>query len=692
MACNHSLTGRASPRWRAPVRPSQIHRDLIVTDKQIALVETFADQAAIAIENVRLFEAEQERTRELTESLEQQTATAKVLEVISRSAFDLQTVLDTLVVSAARLCDADRACIFQRSGEVYRWVANFGFSPELIAYADAHPFTAGLRSTTSRVALEGKPIHNPDVLADPNYTASEYQRLGNYRTMLGVPLLREGTPIGIFILTREQVRPFTDRQIELVTSFADQAVIAIENVRLFEAEQQRTRELSESLEQQTATSEVLQVISSSPGDLKPVFATMLANAARICEASFGSLAIREGNAFRRVALHNAPPEFVEFNERSPLFDVSVFPTLTQIMTSKQAVHITDLQVEGPDNPLVKYAGARTLLVVPLLKADDITGIFGIYRREVRPFTDKQIELARNFAAQAVIAIENARLLSELRQRTDDLTESLEQQTATSEVLHVISSSPGDLKPVFESLLANATRICEANFGMLYRFDDGVFRAEAVRDAAPAFVSYLRSNPPRADPRNALGRVLQTKQPVHVIDIKAEPAYAEREPARVATVELAGARIFLAVPLLKEDQFIGCIAIYRKEVRPFSDKQIALVTSFANQAVIAIENTRLLNELRQRTDELGRSVGELRALGEVSQAVNSTLDLETVLSTIVAKAVQLSNTEAGAIYVFDEVEHNFRLRATYGMDRELIDALKNQHIGRADANLARGEPI
>jgi signal transduction histidine kinase len=189
-----------------------------------------------------------ELQRRLHESFAQQAATADVLKVISRSTFDLQMVLDTLVISAARLCDADRACIFQKKGDVYRWVSNFGFSPELIAYADKHPFTAGTYSTTSRVALEGKPIHNPDVLADPNYRASEYQRLGNYRTMLGIPLLREGAPIGVFILTRQQVRPFADRQIELVTSFADQAVIAIENVRLFDEVQARTRELAASLD------------------------------------------------------------------------------------------------------------------------------------------------------------------------------------------------------------------------------------------------------------------------------------------------------------------------------------------------------------------------------------------------------------------------------------------------------------
>jgi GAF domain-containing protein len=617
--------------------------------KQIELIRSFAAQAVIAIENTRLLTELRQRTDDLTESLEQQTATAKVLEVISRSAFDLKVVFETVVESSARLCAADRALIHRFDGEVLRVAAAFNASDELEEWMKQNPIPLVRHSGAGRAALERRTIHVPDFMADPEFTlAAKY--IETVRTIVWVPILKGDDLLGVLTLYHLQVRPFTDKQIALVETFADQAAIAIENVRLFEAEQQRTRELSESLEQQTATSEVLQVISSSPGDLKPVFATMLANAARICEASFGSLAIREGNAFRRVALHNAPPEFVEFNERSPLFDVSVFPTLTQIMTSKQAVHITDLQVEGPDNPLVKYAGARTLLVVPLLKADDITGIFGIYRREVRPFTDKQIELARNFAAQAVIAIENTRLLSELR-------ESLEQQTATADVLRVISSSPGDLKPVFDAVLANAVRICDARFGNLALFDGKDMRMAAMHNAPPAFDELRSGDPVIPLERSILGPLVRTKKVVHVGDHATEEPFAGSMLAK-----LAGARSALAVPMLREGELVGSIAVYHQEVRPFTDKQIALLTNFAAQAVIAIENTRLLSELRQ-------SLEQQTATAEVLGVINASRgDLQPVFEAMVEKARRLCEADSGHLAL--PVGDDYRSVAVSAMSLEM----------------------
>jgi PAS domain S-box-containing protein len=279
------------------------------------------------------------------------------------------------------------------------------------------------------------------------------------------------------------------------------------------------------------------------------------------------------------------------------------------------------------------------------------------------------------------------LLFELRQRTSDLTEALEQQTATSEILHIIATSPGDLKPVFEAMLASAMRICEAQLGNLWLYDDDSYRVQAMRGAPPILVEQWSKGPLRWGPDTGLGRLAATKKIVHIADVTAEKAYVERDPLRLATADILGARTFLAVPMLKNGELIGAIVIYRKEVRLFNERQIALVQNFAAQAVIAIENTRLLSELRQRTTDLGSSVGQLRALGEVSQAVNSTLDLETVLSTIVSKAVQLSGTEAGTIYVFDEVRQEFNLRATYGMNEEMIGALANQHIGLDEPSIA-----
>jgi two-component system, NtrC family, sensor kinase len=617
--------------YRKEVRP--------FSDKQIELVTNFAAQAVIAIENTRLL-------NELRESLQQQTATADVLKVISRSTFDLQAVLDALVKSAADLCEAEIVNIWRPANGIYRLAASYGVASqrrEWLAYREylAHVAHRPEReSVVGRTLLEGKIIQIEDIRSDPEY--DQRGALAGVRTILGVPLLRDGTPIGVIILVRGIVRQFTEKQIELIEAFADQAVIAIENARLLTELRQRTDDLSESLEQQTATSEVLQVISSSPGESEPVFQAMLENATRICEASFGSMSVREGNKMRRVAVYNAPPRFVEFHEKAPFMEIGAIPTIDQLVATKQVVHIADLQVQDPRNPLGKYAGARTLLLVPLLKDNEVIGVFGIYRQEVRPFTDKQIELVTNFANQAVIAIENARLLNELRQRTDDLSESLEQQTATSEVLQVISSSPGELGPVFEAMLANATRLCEADFGILYQYDGNVFRAVALQDTVPAYGDYLRREPPGSDTRHGLGRLLQTKQPIHISDVAAEPAYGEREPLRVATVEIAKARTLLAMPMFKEDELLGAIVIYRQEVRPFSEKQIKLVENFASQAVIAIENTRLLNELRESLQQQTATADVLKVISR------STFDLQAVIDALVQSAIRLCEADMAAI--------------------------------------------
>src|SRR5262245_56039135 len=368
----------------------------------------------------------------------------------------------------------------------------------------------------------------------------------------------------------------------------------------------RTRELAEAredlaeaLEQQTATSEVLRVISSSPGDLQPVFKAMLANATRICGAKFGAMYLSDGNAFRIVAMHNVPPALAKMRRRSPVFRSNPRVALARAAETKQTVQIADVQAEpGYFDPLPGFsgsyiamlAGARTVVAVPMLKESELVGVIVIYRQEVRRFTEKQISLVESFAHQAVIAIENTRLLNELR-------ESLQQQTATADVLGVISRSPGELEPVFQAMLENATRICEAKFGNLLLYDGDAFRIVAMHGAPLEWDALRRREPViRFSPHNPLGRVVATKQLQHIIDFRLEQSYIEREPGPVAMAELAGARTVLVVPMLKENQLIGVVAIYRQEVRPFTEKHIELVNNFAKQAVIAIENTRLLNEL------------------------------------------------------------------------------------------------
>ena len=497
--------------------------------------------------------------------------------------------------------------------------------------------------------------------------------------------------IGRSSLYRQEVRPFTDKQIELVKNFAAQAVIAIENARLLNELRQRTTELTESLEQQTATSEVLQVISSSPGDLQPVFATMLENAVRICDAKLGALYRREADRVRLVALHGVEPALKE-KLQGRLLRPAPNTVLGRIARIKETVHIADVLAEqgffetpaGFDGPhLALQAGARTLLGVPMLRENELVGDILIYRQDVRPFTDKQIELVTNFAAQAVIAIENTRLLNELR-------ETLQRQTATAEVLEVISRSAFDLNAVFETVAESSVRLCGADRAFIFRFDGELLRMAVAFNASPEFKEWVEQHPIRPGRHSGSARAALERRTIHIPDVLADPeySYGAKDVERIRTI--------LGVPILKGDDLLGVMMIYHLEVRPFTDQQIALVETFADQAAIAIENVRLLDALRQRTDELARSVGELRALGEVSQAVNSTLDLETVLSTIVAKAVQLSNTDAGAIYVFDEMDREFHLRATYGMNQELIDALTNSHIGLDETNvgkaLAQPEPI
>ena len=553
--------------YRQEVRP--------FTDKQIELVSHFARQAVIAIENTRLL-------NELRESLQQQTATADVLKVISRSTFDLQAVLQTLIESAAQLCEADQASITRQIGGVFFRAEFYGFSSEWIEYARTIPVVPEAGSVHGRALLEGKIIHIPDVQADQNYAWAEVaQRLGGYRTIIGVPLLREGVPIGVLALTRSEVRPFSERQIELVTTFADQAVIAIENTRLL-------NDLRELLQRQTATANLLEVISRSAFDLQPVFETIAESAVRLCEARLAFIYRFDGEALRMVADYNTPAVFKKWMADHPIKPGRDSAT-GRAALERRTIHIHDVQADLEYSFGAKEVEAfRTVLTVPMLKGDELLGVILTYRLEVKPFTDMQVALVETFADQAVIAIENVRLFDEVQARTNDLSESLQQQTATADVLRVISRSTFDLQTVLNTLVESAKRLCGADHALLFRRDGETCYLAANHGRSHQFEEYFKQHPIAIDRGSLTGRTVLEGKAIHIPDAQNDPEYTMTE-----LIKLDPFRTMLGVPLLREGSPIGVITLTRVIVQPFTKQEIQLVMTFADQAVIAIENVRLI---------------------------------------------------------------------------------------------------
>jgi signal transduction histidine kinase len=574
----------------------------------------------IAIENTRLL-------NELRESLQQQTSTADVLKAISRSTFDLAAVLDTLVESAARLCEADSAAIHRRVGDEYPFLASYGYDPEFEEFMRSRRFVPGHESALNRAVLEAATIHIPDVEQVPAAAAAvqQWRRMGGYRTTVAVPLLREGHVIGAIVLTRKQMRPFTDRQIELLKTFADQAVIAIENTRLFEAEQtrtreltQRTQELTETLEYQTATSDVLGVISRSPSNLQPVLHAIVETAARLCQADFADFRLLRDGAYEVAA---TTVKHVRMLSNNPIVPGRGSITARAAL-ERRTVHVPDIQAD-PEYTYVARPGfpaMRTILGVPLVRDGVAIGVIVLFNSVVRPFTQKQIALVTTFADQALIAIENTRLFEEVQARNRDLT-------ALREVGRAVSSTL-DLKVVLKTVVERAVDLSGTDAGSIfyYREETGRFELGETMGLDEAIIARLRKLDTAARD-SGLGEAIAQRKPLLIPDLTKR----ESNPLRAASIE-AGFRAALIVPLLSSDGPLGTLVLQRRKPGEFPEAIVSLMQSFADQSAIALENARLFEEIAQKSREL-----EIASQHKSQFVANMSHELRTPLAAILGYA-------------------------------------------------------
>ena len=600
-------------------------------DHHIQLLQTFADQAVIAIENVRLF-------NETREALERQTATADILKVIASSPSDTTPVFEAIATSAKRLLGGFAAAVFRLLDGTVHLAASTPVSPAADAALkadfpkpvdDFEPF---------QLARHGKPFPIPDTEEVPYMPIREIARLHGFRSMLFVPLMSGGAPIGIISVTRRETGAFSPNHIQLLQTFADQAVIAIDNVRLFNEVQERTNDLSESLQQQTAVGDVLKTISRSTFDLQPVLDTLVNTAALLCDAEMAFILRREGDLYRAGAAVGFSTEYIEFLKQNPI-PVNRGTITGRVALEGHTVQISDVAAD-PEYTMgesITLAGQRTALGVPLLRENEPIGVLVLARQRVQPFSQKQIDLVTTFADQAVIAIENVRLFEELHQRTEDLGEFLQQQTATADVLKVISRSAFDLQTVLDTLVESAALLCEADMAAITRQKDGRYFRAGSYGFTQEFMDYVKDVPVKPERATIVGRTLLEGRVIHVPDTHADPDYTFPEGQKLS----GDPRTILGVPLLREGKPVGALALLRRAPRPFTDKQIELVTTFADQAVIAIENVRLFDEVQTKTRDLSEALTYQTGSSNILKVIaSSPTDVGPVFKAIVESACEL----------------------------------------------------
>jgi signal transduction histidine kinase len=618
--------------------------------------------------------------RALIEALEQQTATAEILGIISGTPADAQPVFDAIAVNALRLCDAKGAVVVRYDGQLLHVVAHHNVNPEAVdRLKRQYPVAADRHLPLGRAVLDRAVVQVADLQTAVEFSATVARQFGA-RGHVAIPLLHRDRAIGAIGISRPTLGPFSDRQIALLQTFADQAVIAIENVRLF-------NETKEALERQTATSEILRVISSSPTDTQPVFDIIAANAARLCAARDAQVLRVEGDVLRLVSAYGSP-------SMPPVRSISRGHAVGRAVIDRQTIHVRDMAqavAEFPETSAPQH-GVQSVLAVPLLRTGVAVGVIRISRTQIEPFTDAQIALLQTFADQAVIAIETVRLFTELQEKNQALTtahaqvtEALDRQTATAEILQAISQSPTDTQPVFDAIVQSAARLCHAANAAVFLTDGSVLYHPANYGSPPEMLAAVRAQYPRpVDMGTTPGMAILTRSVVQVPDIE-EPSALEhvRQIGR-----LLGFRSVIAVPMLREDEAVGAVNVARREPGRFSDGEVELLKTFADQAVIAVENVRLFKELQARTAALTRSVEQLTALGEVGRAISSTLNLETVLTTIVSRAVELSGLDGGVVFEYNEDDQQFVQRAQAETGGALAAARRATPIRRGEGIVGR----